>query len=900
MPAFLGSVRRQGVWLAGGFVPLWHLFSRYPLLFVPLAGFFVLHWGVALSGFDAVHIIWSDAPWTCVFTGVGVGLLCGGVMTAAWWLDARRAAEAPPPRPPEKAEPRPDGARYVAGWVLLCLLAVAPAVFRADLFADATAADRAASDELAGRYRWIGLHKSRLCVPLGVAVTLLVGLGGYVRFPRRDPNGAPNSARDKWLWRLGWGPPIGVAGGYVVVSLVHWLVPEFYIPWLAAPVTGLLLLGLLVTAATGLHRFGQARRTGYAFYPALILVPLLLASVGGYVEPIHQVPGLEEYYGPEPRPRLDHYAEALHPGPGGPPDRKLAGDARALWAWDRRPINAPGAPVIVLSVSGGASTSAVFVARSLFRLEARFPGYLERVRVITGASGGMLGAAFVVAQFRPGSPYRQDVRAEGYKQFVAPGDPDKAQRFADAYQSYRDYLGRRGAAERPGAKLAPSHPLGSAATAVAAAIELAPHDPYWAGMEEMEEFCIRGPKHADQFPGLEADFLSPIFQKWVHKDLNPVARFFPGSTANDRGTALERAWNRHLLGRPKRTDGKSPPPGVVSWDPTAPALDVPFDELREEEAAGLIPSLVFTPMIVEDGRQLVISNLDLGYMVTWGTLTDPSDPNARPEVNERAAISAVEFYRLFPKAVGKFRLGTAVRLNATFPVFSPAPELPTNPPRRVVDAGYYDNYGLVVATRWLDANQDVLGVMNRPVWVVQLWAYGYSRQSGALVTDAEAKLLDTSPRAIPDRALRTSSLPVGALFAAWDTSMANRGEERLNKLIFRMNLDRRNYNLDQENTPAAKRVFPAAYRFRKDIGNEDVPMNWVLTSQSLVKLKRASDEFQGLAEAIQKRPDIGPTVVDTQPQYQALPPITKCSLNEQANLVGNLYKLPAPAPGAKK
>src|SRR5262249_22443909 len=40
-------------------------------------------------------------------------------------------------------------------------------------------------------------------------------------------------------------------------------------------------------------------------------------------------------------------------------------------------------------------------------------------------------------------------------------------------------------------------------------------------------------------------------------------------------------------------------------------------------------------------------------------------------------------------------------MSASFPFFSPAVSLPTKPRRRVVDAGYYDNYGVSLSAAWL-------------------------------------------------------------------------------------------------------------------------------------------------------------------------------------------------------
>src|SRR5207244_764295 len=63
---------------------------------------------------------------------------------------------------------------------------------------------------------------------------------------------------------------------------------------------------------------------------------------------------------------------------------------------------------------------------------------------------------------------------------------------------------------------------------------------------------------------------------------------------------------------------------------------------------------------------------------------------------------------------GGVTLGTAVRLNATFPLVSPAAVLPCLPTRRVVDAGYYDNHGVDVAASWLMANEKTIMELVKP------------------------------------------------------------------------------------------------------------------------------------------------------------------------------------------
>jgi len=62
-------------------------------------------------------------------------------------------------------------------------------------------------------------------------------------------------------------------------------------------------------------------------------------------------------------------------------------------------------------------------------------------------------------------------------------------------------------------------------------------------------------------------------------------------------------------------------------------------------------------------------------------------------------------------------------MNATFPYASPAVSLPTAPPRRVVDAGYYDNYGVDLAAVWAYDNQEFIRNETSGVALIQIRAY---------------------------------------------------------------------------------------------------------------------------------------------------------------------------------
>ena len=154
-----------------------------------------------------------------------------------------------------------------------------------------------------------------------------------------------------------------------------------------------------------------------------------------------------------------------------------------------------------------------------------------------------------------------------------------------------------------------------------------------------------------------------------------------------------------------------------------------FSDLRPLEEAGELPSLIFSPMTVDDRRRLLISNLDLRTDApTPGGPTPHALPLARGgalngnndgKTAESCSLSAVEFFKVFPAASG-FLLSTAARMNATFPWVSPAVNLPTDPPLRVVDAGYYDNYGVNVAGAWLHLHRTWIVENTSGVVLVQI------------------------------------------------------------------------------------------------------------------------------------------------------------------------------------
>ena len=133
------------------------------------------------------------------------------------------------------------------------------------------------------------------------------------------------------------------------------------------------------------------------------------------------------------------------------------------------------------------------------------------------------------------------------------------------------------------------------------------------------------------------------------------------TVAYDRGRSLEDKW---MLNARARGYG---PPGSTAKELAAiresgrrlSPFNRTFAELYKLEAQGLRPSLIFSPMLVEDSRRLLVTNLDLGSLaVAVGPVArKPEESNYR--LDGLYSRSGLEFFKLFPDAHDKFEVGTA-------------------------------------------------------------------------------------------------------------------------------------------------------------------------------------------------------------------------------------------------
>jgi len=367
------------------------------------------------------------------------------------------------------------------------------------------------------------------------------------------------------------------------------------------------VLSVVSVISIAVDRFSDTWNWPLRAYPLRVLIPFALVLVLWWTNSSPsklRIPGLEGAYN-----RRVAIQKVVDERVGASPDD----DEDVLKAWECVVrTSAPGGlsaskpKLAVLAVSGGANRAAFWTAEVIEKLDS-LPGFRTQLRLITGASGGMVGTAHYVVALN------------------------------ESLQS--------GATSQP--------------------------RPGWL---------------VDRIP---ADSLSPVVRQWMLGDV-PLS-FWPADQGHswDRGVALERAW---------------------------PMLRVNFQSLASLERQGRIPSIVFSPMLVEDGRQLLISNLNLGFLShARGNLLNSQD--------HVYSYPAVEFFKLFPDEVSCFEIATAVRLNASFPYVSPALYLPTDPYRRVVDAGYYDNYGIAVAASWIYHHRKWLMEHASGVVLIQVRAY---------------------------------------------------------------------------------------------------------------------------------------------------------------------------------
>ena len=305
------------------------------------------------------------------------------------------------------------------------------------------------------------------------------------------------------------------------------------------------------------------------------------------------------------------------------------------------------------------------------------------------------------------------------------------------------------------------------------------------------------------------DTLSDVTRHLVTYDLPQL--LLPFAHGEDRGTVQEASWLRCY----------------------GEHLRVTLDELHAGERDGWRPPLAFTPTLLEEGRRLVISNVDFEEVTSNRLATGHEDDSGLD-------ASGIDLRRLFPAEAGSVSVACAARMNASFPFVSPAASLPTRPPLRVGDAGYYDNWGVSLATSWLRHHLDQLP-RDSHVVLLELDAYPKSARQARAIRRRRGEDEEPRPRAsalvgVLARTLEDLQAPLIGALSARAAASRLRNDELLEGLAESMDRHGRRFTY----VPLVN-TFPAS-------------LSWILTQAEVDALReeagRAVDEARELLDAL--------------------------------------------------
>ncbi len=197
----------------------------------------------------------------------------------------------------------------------------------------------------------------------------------------------------------------------------------------------------------------------------------------------------------------------------------------------------------------------------------------------------------------------------------------------------------------------------------------------------------------DYLDNISRDLLNAVSFSFVVNDLLiPWQRFRVGDNQyrKDRGYMWEEQLNENTKG----------------------ALKKSITDYADAEKLGLIPMMVFTPTIIDDGRKINLAAQPTAY------LNRPSDLSNEKKELKTDAIDLQNFFS--NQNADQLLFTTAIRMNATFPYIMPNVYLPTTPEIQTMDAGLRDNFGIETTLRYLDVFKDWINENAGDVVIVQI------------------------------------------------------------------------------------------------------------------------------------------------------------------------------------
>lgn len=127
-------------------------------------------------------------------------------------------------------------------------------------------------------------------------------------------------------------------------------------------------------------------------------------------------------------------------------------------------------------------------------------------------------------------------------------------------------------------------------------------------------------------------------------------------------------------------------------------LDKRLKNYTLPEKNSIIPGMIFSPTIINDGRRLLIASQPISFL---------SDDQPLKHFNNLPVNDNVEFSKLFKNQdANNLRFTSALRMSATFPIIMPKVSLPSSPQINVMDAGMRDNFGKLTSYKYIYTFKD--------------------------------------------------------------------------------------------------------------------------------------------------------------------------------------------------
>lgn len=233
---------------------------------------------------------------------------------------------------------------------------------------------------------------------------------------------------------------------------------------------------------------------------------------------------------------------------------------------------------------------------------------------------------------------------------------------------------------------------------------------------------IIGINNPNYVKNISHDLLNPVAFSLILNDLFfKLTSFEDGENTYtyDRGYAFEKSLNENTKG----------------------ILDNRLGDYIELEKNAIIPLMIFSPTVVNDGRRLLISSQPISYLTYKG---DSANVSSNPLIEE------IEFSRFFKEQDAmNLKLTTALRMSSTFPYIMPLVAMPTQPTIECMDAGARDNFGIKTTIKFISVFSEWIEENTSGVVIIQ------TRER-----NKEVKIYDTRHRSLS----QSLSAPVGSLY----------------------------------------------------------------------------------------------------------------------------------------